>query len=218
MIVQDIVTRVRRVFGDDAAVQVTDADIFRWINDGQIEIIKNNAEALQTTSTLNLVANQATYALPSDLLLLRSLRYKYSDMNSYSALVYKSMQQFDESIDGWDGTDYSAGHPVLFTQYNNSVVLFPTPDRASTAGLKLLYNKTSTDVTALSDAISLPLIYHNTILKYCLWQTSLLDEDYDPAVMYQSNFQNDMLLLKKRETTEATATYPVITVLADDAW
>lgn len=218
MIVQDVVTRVRRVFGDEAAVQVTDEDIFRWINDGQVEIVKNNAEALQTTSTMNLVANQATYALPSDLLLLRSLRYKFSDMLSYSALIYKSMQQFDETIDGWDGTAQSAGHPNYFTQYNNSVVLFPTPDRASTAGLKLLYNKTPTDVSALSDAISLPLIYHNTIFKYCLWQASMLDEDYDPAVMHQSNFQNDITLLQKRETTEATATYPVITVLADDAW
>jgi hypothetical protein len=212
MIVSDIVTRVRRIFGDDAAVQVTNDDIIRWINDGQIEVVKHNEGALQNTSTINLVANQSSYALTSDILILRSLRYKYSDMTSYRALAYKSMQQFDESIDGWDGTLYPAGYPVFFTQYNGVVTLFPTPDRAATGGLKVLFNAKPTDVVTIGDALSLPLIYHNTLLKYCLWQASLLDEDLDPAVMYQQGFTNDMTLLKTRETTEAVAAYPMITI------
>lgn len=141
MIVSDVIIRVRRTFGDEAAVQVTDDDIVRWINDAQIEIVKHNDGALQSTDTMNIVANQSSYTLTSALLILRSLRYKYSDMTSFRALRYKSLQQFDESIDGWDGTQYPAGYPAFFTQYNNTVTLFPTPDRAATAGLKILYNE-----------------------------------------------------------------------------
>jgi hypothetical protein len=216
MIVSDVITRVRRVFGDEAAVQITNDDIIRWINDGQIEIVKHNQNALQSTDTINLVADQATYALNSNMLLLRTLRYKYSDMLSYQALIYRSMQQFDESIDGWDGTLYPKGYPVFFTQYNDSVILFPTPDRSATAGLKVLYNQKPADVSDLADPLSLPLIYHNTILRYCLWQSSLLDEELDPSVMYEQAFIKDMALLQQRETTEATATYPTITVLEFD--
>ncbi len=213
MNVSDIVTRVRRTFGDEAAVQVTNEDIIRWINDGQVEIVKHNDGALQFTGYVNLVSGQSSYALPADLLILRSLRYKFTDMLSYSNLRYKNMQEFDDSIDGWDGGAYTTGYPQMFTMFEGKAILFPTPNQSVTSGLKVLYNQKPTDVDDLSDSISLPLIYHNTLLTYCLWQASLLDEDHEPAMMYKSNFNEDMTLLRTRETTDATATYQTITVL-----
>lgn len=216
MIVSDIIMRVRRTFGDEAAVQVTDEDVIRWINDSQIEIVKNNDAALQKTAFINLVANQSEYTLPTDLLVLRSLRYKFATMSSFSVIRYKNMQEFDESIDGWDGTLYSASAPLFFTMYEGKAVLFPTPNQAATSGLKILYNQKPADVVNLSDTIPLPLIYHNTIVKYCMWQASLLDEDHEPAVMYQGNFQQDMSLLSLNEIADAVAVYPTITVLDYD--
>lgn len=216
MNVQDIITRVRRTFGDEAAVQVQDADVIRWINDGQVEIVKRNDGALQKTTLVNLVAGQATYSMPADLFILRSLRYKYDDMLSFSSIKYKNMQEFDDSIDGWDGTAYNASTPQFFTMYEGNVILFPSPDRSVTNGLKVLYSQKPTDVVTALDTPALPLIYHNTLVKYCLAQASLLDEDYEPAAMHQGNFDNDMQLLQTREAQEATATYPTITVLAED--
>lgn len=216
MNVQDVVTRVRRTFGDEAAVQVTDADIIRWINDAQVEVVKHNDGALQKTDFVNLVANQSTYGMPSDLLIVRALRYKYSDMQSYLSLRYKNMAQFDDIVDGWDGTAYPAGYPYFYTMDAGSVILFPTPDRAMTAGLKVLYNQKPVDVTTVLDSLALPLIYHNTVVKYCMWQASLLDEDHEPAMMYKNHFDSDMDLLRTRETQQATQTYAIITVLDDD--
>jgi len=216
MNVQDIVTRIRRTFGDEAAVQVTNDDIIRWINDAQVEIVKHNDGALQKSDLIDLVATQSTYVMPADLLLIRSLRYKFSDMLSFRALKYKNMQEFDDSIDGWDGSAYNNGNPQFFTMYEGKVILFPTPEYSVADGLKVLYNQKPTDVVTVADNLALPLIYHNTVVKYCLWQASQLDEDHEPAQMYRADFQGDMNLLKTRETTEATATYPTITVLADD--
>src|SRR5215813_3046774 len=99
MIVSDVVIRVRRIFGDEAAVQVTDDDIIRWINDGQIEVVKHNEGALQKSDLVDLVANQSTYAMPADLLIVRALRFKYTSMQSFSRLKYKSLQEFDELIE-----------------------------------------------------------------------------------------------------------------------
>lgn len=216
MNVQDIVTRVRRIFGDEAAVQVSNEDIMRWINDGQIEIVKHNDGALQKTGLIDLVANQASYTLPADLLILRSLRYKFPDMLSFSNLKYKNMQEFDDSIDGWDGTAYTAGHPQFFTMYEGKAIIFPVPDQSLVSGIKVLYNQKPTDVDDLADTLSVPLIYHNVLVKYCMWQASLLDEDHEPAQMYKIDFSQDMQLLQTRETVEATATYPTITVLDFD--
>ena|SRR5258708_39959192 len=188
----------------------------RWINDGQIEIIKYNDAALQKTGFVSLVNGQSQYTLPADLMLLRSLRYKFADMVSFSALKYKSIQEFDDSIDGWDGSTYTTGNPVFFTMYEGAAILFPTPNQSVTNGLKVLYNQKPIDVVALSDNLSLPIIYHNILLKYCMWQASLLDEDHDPATQYRTDFQEDMDRVIGRETTDPTATYPVITVLEFD--
>jgi hypothetical protein len=216
VIVSDIVIRVRRVFGDEAAVQIVNDDIIRWINDAQIEIVKNNEDALPQTTLLNLVANQATYALPADLLILRSLRYKLPGMLSFSNLRYKNMQEFDDSVDGWDGTVYGPSSPQFFTKYAGDVILFPTPDTAMTGGLKVLYNQKPTDIALLSDTLALPALYNNTIFKYCMWQASLLDEDHEPALMYQNNFQTDLETLANSEASDPVATYPTITTLIDD--
>lgn len=217
MIVSDIITRVRRTFGDEAAVQVQDADIIRWINDAQVEIVKRNESALQETTTQDLVANQSTYTMPADLLLLRTLRYKYTGMLSFSRIKYANMQQFDEIIDGWDGTAFGTGAPIYYTMDKGSVILFPTPDQSATGGLKVLYNKKPTDVVTTGDSLSLPLIYHNVVVSYCMWQASLLDEDHDPAIMYQSTFMDDVRQLQNRENKEDVNTYPVITVLEFDS-
>jgi len=216
MNVGDIVTSVRRTFGDEAAVQVQDTDVIRWINQGQVEIVKSNDGALQKTAFVNLVADQATYVLPTDLFILRSLRYKYSDMLSFSNIKYKNMQEFDDSIDGWDGSVYGSGSPMYFTMFEGKATLFPPPNVSVTNGLKVLYNQQPTDVDDLLDNLSLPLIYHNTILNFCMLQASLLDEDLEPATLYKSFFQSDMDMLRIREAQEATATYPVITVLDYD--
>lgn len=216
MITSDIIIRVRRVFGDEAAVQVTDDDILRWINDAQIEVIKNNEDALPATGLIDLVANQSTYALPTDLLILRSLRFKVPGMLSFSNLRYKNMQEFDDSIDGWDGTAFGSASPVYFTKYDGNVILFPTPDTAMVGGLKVLYNQKPTDVTLTSSPLALPILYHNTIFKYCMWQASLQDEDHEPALMYQNNFKTDLNTLSNTETSDPVATYPTITTLEFD--
>src|ERR1044072_206544 len=216
MNVQDVVTRVRRTFGDEAAVQVTDADIIRWINDGQVEVVKANDQALQKTDLLDLVAGTSQYAAPTDMLILRSLRFKMPDMTSFSTLKYRNMQQFDEALDGWDGSLYGTGKPFLYTMYEGQIILFPTPDTSVTDGLKVLYNQRPTDVDDVADTLALPLIYHNTIFKYCMWQASLLDEDHEPAMMYRTDYQTDMDLLVSRETRDPVATYSTITVLAED--
>jgi len=214
--VQDIVTRVQRTFGDTAAVQVENADVIRWINDGQVEIIKHNDSALQKTDFVTLVAGQAQYVLPADFFILRSLRFKYTSMTGFSSIPYKNMQEFDDSIDGWDGSISSLNRPKFFTMYEGQVILFPIPDESATNGLKVLYNQKPAEVTGLLDVLALPLIYHNTIFKYCMWQASLLDEDHEPAAMYRGDFQNDMSILLNNETSDPVDKYPTITVLAED--
>lgn len=126
------------------------------------------------------------------------------------------MQDFDNSIDGWDGSLYGNATPLFFTMYEGKAILFPTPDQSMVAGLKVLYNQKPAEVALLGDTLSLPAIYHDIIVKYCMWQASLLDEDHEPAVMYRNDFESDMNSMKHKETSDPTEFYPSITVMPQD--
>ncbi len=60
----DVATDIKRIFGDEAGVQITDSDIIRWIDVGQLEILKNT-QILKATSTSDLIAGQVVYSLAS---------------------------------------------------------------------------------------------------------------------------------------------------------
>lgn len=137
-------------------------------------------------------------------------------MSSFLSLRYTNLQEFDTALNGWDGTSYPSSPPVAFTRYADTISLFPTPDESATGGLKFLYNQIPADITALIDPLSLPLIYHTTISKYCLWQAALLDEDYDPAQLHKATFEEEMNNLLGLENTEQSATYPIITIREED--
>jgi hypothetical protein len=64
--VTDVITSVKRQFGDESAVQITDADIIRWVNDGQREIVDQNTTINQKLAKTDVIAGQDAYPLATD--------------------------------------------------------------------------------------------------------------------------------------------------------
>lgn len=217
MLVSDIKSRVKRQFGDEAAVQVTDADILRWINDGLRDIVMKNEGVLETSSTTATVASQQDYTLPTNLLVLRNIRYKRLGDLSFYKLVGMSLSEFDEYIDGWEGTAYGPSTPVVYTVYGGALKLFPIPQLANET-IKLVYSRVPVDVTADGDTPDLPLPYHNAIVDYCLQKAYELDEDWGSADNIAADYDAKIRLNKERESWQHREHYPNITVIGDDYW
>lgn len=214
----ELVTYVKRTFGDESGVQVEDADVIRWINAAQREAVMHNTSLLQTTSTIDIVQDQDEYSLPSDMLVLRSMRLKLPGMTSFQYIESKNLQEFDKHIAGWDGDAWSSNRPFIYTVYNDSVFLFPKPNQASLGGLKVLYSRKPTELTNSSDPLDLPDQYHNAIIKFCLQQANEMDEDYEASTVHAAQFKSDVDRLSFQQHYGARETYPVITVNPDDAW
>lgn len=212
MNVQDVVTRVKRTFGDEAGVQITDADLIRWINDAQEEIVLTNAGLMETTGTANVVQNQAEYDVPIDFSVLRSLKFKGVRLKAMA------FAEFNEYLDGYSATSnpYGTGTPEVFMVWNNKITLFPTPNETLASGLSVFYMKHPAAVTNLADALSLPLNYHNSIVNYCLQQAYELDEDYTKSQLKKSQFDETMMKLNDRNKWTGQEYYPRITVLPED--
>lgn len=216
MIVSDIYSRVKRQFGDESGVQVTDADILRWINSGQREIVMQNEGLLEKTALTNTVENQQEYDLPVDLLVLKFISLKYTGQNSFFKLKGYSATKFNEYVDGWSGTDFGTGTPVAYTLFSGKIILFPIPDTTISNAIKIYYNRKPVDVTGSLDTPDLPEIYHESLVKYCLQQAYEMDEDWDASQLKGSAVDADISLLRGREEWKEQERYPVITVLAED--
>lgn len=214
MNVADVVLRVKRIFGDEAGVQITDQDIIRWINDGQEEVAVGNEGLLETTSQADIVLGQMDYDTPSDMSVLRGLKYK-----GYR-LKYMSMAEFNEYIDGYRAesgvSPYGPGIPEIFTVWDLKITVFPKPNQSVTNGLTIDYIKHPASVATLADALGLPVQYHKAIVDYCLQQAYELDEDIQKAQMKKSEFDEKMMKLNDRNKWISQEYYPRITTLPED--
>lgn len=220
MNVAQIQSYVKRQFGDESGVQVTDEDIIRWINSGMRQIVLQNESLLEKTSTANSVALQQVYSLPVDLLNLKGIQYRESLTTSYYVLKGYELTKFNQYIDGWDesSSNQTNGVPFCYTVNEGQIIVHPTPDTAITAAFKIYYNRSPVEVVTAADTPELPILYHESIVKYCLQQAYELDEDWDGVGNKEGQLAKELDLLRGREDWKIQESYPVITVLNDDNW
>jgi hypothetical protein len=212
--VQDVVTRVKRTFGDESGVQITDDDIIRWINDAQEKVGLENEGLMETTASANIVQSQMEYDVPADFSVLRSLKYKGYRIKPMS------FAEFNEYIDGYSAADgvspYGPGIPEIFMVWNNKITVFPKPNENVTNGLTIYYIKHPASVGTLADDLSIPLQYHNTVVNYCLQQAYELDEDYQKAELKKASVADELMKLNDRNKWISQEYYPRITTLPED--
>jgi hypothetical protein len=210
--VQDVKTRVKRTFGDEAGVQVTDADILMWINDAQRNIVRDNDNVLPTVGTANVVAGQNNYTLPSDLYRVHTVKW-----NGYN-LKSLSWQDFNTKFQGWESTDslYSQGQPTFYTLWQSSFYLFPTPSSALTSGLKIYYTRRPVDRVNDTDVLDTPEEYNDAVVNYVLQKCYELDEDWTGAGNKASEVTADLNSLKIQEQWRDEESYPSIRVMPED--
>ena len=91
----DVLIRVKRTFGDEAGVQITNSDIFSWLNDGQIEIARQVKYDRRKIST-DVKAGVGWFSLSRlNLLSIESIFYRgkpldYVQLGEAEDVIYRS--------------------------------------------------------------------------------------------------------------------------------
>lgn len=214
--VSDVFSRVKRTFGDEAAVQVTESDILRWINDAQREAVMQNEGLLQTVGYLDSVSGTKEYTLPTDLFTLSHLYLKDTEFTAYYALRWLSLKDFTEYADGWDGNTITAMPLVYTQQQDNKVVIYPTPQASLTSGIKLIYSRYAVDVVDSSSDIDLPPYLHSYVVNFCLMQAYEMDEDWESSSQKAQQIQGDLDFNNNRKFWFGRDKYPSISVNFED--
>lgn len=208
MLASEIVTRIRRAFADNNSVEITDADVIRWINDGQKEIV-GQLDLLQQKATTAPVANIGHYVQPSDLLKMHSIKYNGKTLEGIS------LQQAEELFPSKDdANNIDTGTPTHFWMWGGEVYFYPVPTNGNDV-IMCYYNRMPVEITDVTQTPEIPAIYHNRLVEYCMAQAYELDQDPASAQEKLAQFQNGVQSMRGLASWEEQDTYPFITDLAD---
>jgi hypothetical protein len=155
---------------------VTDAEIVLLINSAIDEIgIADYWPWLEASTTLSLVADTQTIALPADFEFAIAL--VDDDHDRTVPYIAPSLFFFHYGNDtGNTGTQFS-----FFTIWEDVIYLTPTPSAADTNRLSLYYYKTPTQLSTGATLPEFHEAFHQMIVEYVKWKLFDREEYFDQS-------------------------------------
>jgi len=203
--VKDVFDYVKRQFGDESGVQLVDADLLRWINNGQMEIASKN-KILTGKATTDLVAGQRDYSFSLEKIV--SVDAVQVDGVPVEYMQFPDVQQY---IAGQDNPERDAERPLVWWHYAGEMSLWPTPRNNKSNALTIFYVKEPDAVNDTNDPLTIPDRYYNLLLQYVLAQAFEMDEDWQASGAKMQQFEGQLLNMSEAEANASSQTYPTIT-------
>lgn len=200
--VGDVYNQVKRVFGDESGVQLTNDDIVRWINEAQVDVAKQN-QVMQTTATLPVTGGTATYSLTSITPRIDTLASLLLDGRRVGNIP---ISQAEESISLADPEGTETGAPQFWYAWGGDVTFWPVPNKNYTMTIR--YNAQPTDITTTAgDVLSLPDECFTDICNYVLMRAYEMDENAEMMALKQAEYSTSVAERGEQERLAATMTY-----------
>lgn len=210
-----LAAEVKAQFGDTGNVQITDALILNWINNGQRQISASNPWNEKVFVT-NLLADQATYDLNA---LMSSAR-----LQSYSSIIVDNepievlpWAEYLNRISTQDQPSTANRTPLFASEYGGSLTIWPTPVESVVSGLTIYYIAWPADLAAIGDTLKIPDRFYNALSRYVLSQALELDENFEAAQIVLAQHTEAVSQELQRDKMNPTDYYPAITY-DEPAW
>jgi hypothetical protein len=189
----DIVTKVQQRVRDTG---FSSTQIIDYLNDTQNDIFNEYRLPFMETSqnyTVTIGVSDITNGsnLPTDYTQAIDLFNTYS---GYEQIIsYKDIREIDYLYsDPDDSTLHSAGVPLCWYFYAQTIRVFPKPDKAYT--LTLRYYKKPTLLSSNSDVPSVPSQFQELLVMGAAYRVLQTKDNYDQAAILQNKF--DEILAK----------------------
>lgn len=203
MLVSDITRRVQRVVGDDTFITFNQQDIYDWINDGMLDLIRKTK------------CNQVVYSAAANVF---NPAIVTTGGIEVTRVVYKNLPLTyitQEVLDGMYVDTTYRSEPAYF--YWNDVTglnLFPLPSTADTNVVSVTYNALPTQVTAVGNTPGVPEHYQTALVSFCKMRFYERVQNYRAMEMASSEYYG-ALSLQLEESSDRVDQYPCI---GDDPW
>lgn len=194
---------LKRIFGDESGVQLDIADIQRWANAAQTEIVNNN-NAIKAKATLPTVVGQANYDFP-DVKIQQIESLHYDNMR----LENVPFAEAERYLISADPDQTQQGTPSFWYEWDGVLTVWPKPD--STKNLTLYYTAYPELLTGdTNQLLGLPDKFYNAIVDYVLSKCYEMDEDMNASQLAESRFRAAVESQMEVERQAQHMTYPVI--------
>lgn len=194
---------VKRLFGDEAGVQLEDPDILQWANDAQ-QAINTKNKIFKAKSTTASIAGQASYTFPVELIQqVESLTY-----DGYP-LQPVDMAEAQLRIQTSDPHGTESGTPTCWYEWAGDFVLYPSPNDGKE--IALYYTRYPVPLTGSDEQmLDVPDKYFQAVVDYVLWKCYEMDEDWNGAQMKEGHFRGALEEQAEEEREVAHMVYPTI--------
>jgi hypothetical protein len=200
--VGDVYQQVKRVFGDESGVQLTNDDIARWINEAQVDIASQN-QVLQATATMNVIGGTATYSLASVTPRIDSIASILLDGRRVGNIP---ISQAEESISLADPEATETGAPQFWYEWAGDITFWPVPNK--NYNMLIRYTAQPTNVsTSTTDVLSVPDECFTDVCNYVLMRAYEMDENPEMMAAKQAEYSASVAERGETERQAATMTY-----------
>jgi hypothetical protein len=203
MIVQDVIRKAQRRFGDSHQVLVENADFYDWINEAQIEIHRENGDILTVTGV---AASAFPWALPATFIRMYRVTYGGRPLDEVNIL---DLDNLDIDLDEFG----NYGPPNFYYFNNEQLHLFPDPVASDSTSVSVEHFAVPATVSALLDNLTVPVVYHEDVVTFVVARCHERNENWDAYARFKDEF--DRKISNRTEDKRKSDSYPVI---RDDPW
>ena len=193
---------VKRVFGDESGVQLTNADIVRWINDAQNEIA-DASNIVPATATMSVISGTATYSLTSITPKIDRVASLLLDGRRVGNIP---IAQAEETISLADPEGLETGVPQFWYEWAGDITFWPKPNKNYTMTIR--YFARPTPVTNSTSALlSVPDDCFTDIVNYVLMRAYEMDENPEMVSLKQQEFNASVAERGQKDRLAQDMTY-----------
>lgn len=208
MFVSEISDRVKNIFGDTSGVQITDPMILDWVNDGQIDICRK-AECLEGIQSINLVAGTDSYAYAVDF--IKEQRIAVNGIKARRMTLPALDILFPDR-----SATITSGNPLYYYHHNRKFNLYPSPGATAAAGMLVWYIRNAVQLTASNQTPEIPVIFHEDLVRYCLWRALEQDEQWVPSRDMHTDYDNRLMNTIYDSNVKQSEAYPSVQLCPGD--
>lgn len=191
----DVFEVVTRTFGDEASVQIEEADIVRFINRAQQEVVLNNYEINQKIMDVPLFVAIDEFDLrTSDIVRINVITVDGSIVPNKAFVDALSAKRSDPGS--------------LFWYLYAGVVRF-SKEITSNQKLSFYYNSAPSVVAALTDGLDVPDFSFNQVVDWVLKYCYELDEDVQKMQVKQNDIDRG-IQNQRMDVLEQAEFYPTV--------
>lgn len=183
----NIISRVQDTLQDTTSVRWPEAELLRYINDAQREIVNLRPEASSTHANVQLVTG-TEQSLPSDGLRLikvvRNMSSVASDATGGRAIRIVNVDILNTQEPDWHNPTVTgdAAHTTVSKHYifdeDDPRKFYVYPGVAGDAFVEIVYSAAPTDLANTSATIAVDDVFANAIMDFVLYRAYMKDAEY----------------------------------------